>query len=212
MGKSNSAPEHLLMLINYWIEHNHEHGHEYERWIQKVKDMGYSDIANEISEALELTETIQHHFLHARKLLTSNRLFDKIKEYHKPEETHKQHHHEHISFHVIGIFNTPYSANLPKRGEEKDGEFFIEIYGPYNETIAHFDSGGQALIVYAIKDYQDHTSVGQHHALSDGHGPQFILNPIDVITVTVKKYEHGRLEIAPVPVYNDARILLLKQL
>jgi len=205
MGKGDNARERLLVLLDYWIEHNREHGHEYKGWIQRIKDMGYAGISEEILESVELTETVQHHFLHARDLLTSGKLVDEFQKYHEQEETHKHHQHEHITFHVIGVIHTPYLNTHPERAEENDGEFFLEIYRSYEETIARFEPGVQVLVVYA-----KHTSTGDHLIVRDAQDSQFNPNPIDVITVTVQRYEQGKIMITPVPVRDGAQILLLK--
>ncbi len=38
-------------LLNYWIEHNREHGEEFKEWADKVKQSGENEIAGELIKA-----------------------------------------------------------------------------------------------------------------------------------------------------------------
>jgi len=49
MGSDERAK--LRMLLNYWVEHNREHSHEFKEWADKAKVLGEVEVAEEILQA-----------------------------------------------------------------------------------------------------------------------------------------------------------------
>jgi transposase-like protein len=43
----------LTTLLNYWIEHNREHGQEFREWAEKAEGLGETEVAKEIQEAVK---------------------------------------------------------------------------------------------------------------------------------------------------------------
>ena len=55
--KEMSELEKLRILIPHWIEHSHSHQHDFQKWVEVVKQEGREDTAAAIEKALEkLTE------------------------------------------------------------------------------------------------------------------------------------------------------------
>jgi len=48
---SKEEKNRLKTLLEYWIEHNVEHGVEFEEWADRAKAMGEAAIGDEISQA-----------------------------------------------------------------------------------------------------------------------------------------------------------------
>jgi nickel/cobalt exporter len=51
MGSDERA--RLKTLLNYWVEHNQEHSHEFKEWADKARVLGEVQIAEEILQAAQ---------------------------------------------------------------------------------------------------------------------------------------------------------------
>lgn len=49
---SISDKEKLRILIPHWIEHNHSHEEEYEKWAESAKENGLGEVADFIEKAI----------------------------------------------------------------------------------------------------------------------------------------------------------------
>ncbi|OGO20661.1 MAG: hypothetical protein A2144_01105 [Chloroflexi bacterium RBG_16_50_9] len=38
-------------MLQYWVEHNREHSHEFKEWADKARVLGEDDVAGEILQA-----------------------------------------------------------------------------------------------------------------------------------------------------------------
>lgn len=43
----------LRALLNYWVEHNREHGREFKEWADRAKALGEVEVAGEILLAVQ---------------------------------------------------------------------------------------------------------------------------------------------------------------
>ena len=43
----------LLILLDYWVKHNREHGEEFKEWAEKAKSHGETAVHDELMEAVE---------------------------------------------------------------------------------------------------------------------------------------------------------------
>ena len=43
----------LLILLDYWVKHNREHGEEFKEWAEKAKNYGEPAVHDELMEAVE---------------------------------------------------------------------------------------------------------------------------------------------------------------
>ncbi|MDK2834266.1 MAG: hypothetical protein PWP63_1353 [Methanolobus sp.] len=41
----------LAHLLEHWVEHNESHSKSFREWAQKVRDAGYTELADDILEA-----------------------------------------------------------------------------------------------------------------------------------------------------------------
>lgn len=49
---STDEKSKLKTLLSYWVEHNEEHSGEFREWVEKAKEMGEADVADEIMQAV----------------------------------------------------------------------------------------------------------------------------------------------------------------
>ncbi len=53
--------EKLLIVIQHWIEHNRSHMTEYQKWVEKARDLGLDRIRREIEEAVKKLSQVNQH-------------------------------------------------------------------------------------------------------------------------------------------------------
>jgi len=51
----------LSIVIEHWIEHNHNHMAEYQKWAKKAGEMGLEQVKVEIEEAAKILSRSNHH-------------------------------------------------------------------------------------------------------------------------------------------------------
>ena len=61
-GGQLSDTEKVLKLLDHWIHHNDDHAANYTDWAQKVDALGYSDAADRLRAAAELTHAVSREF------------------------------------------------------------------------------------------------------------------------------------------------------
>ena len=49
---SNEETAKLKTLLNYWIEHNKEHGQEFKEWADRVKALGAIESSKDMLQAV----------------------------------------------------------------------------------------------------------------------------------------------------------------
>lgn len=59
----------LEALLHHWIEHNHSHAAEYEKWVQKAREEGLGDVGSAIEKAGVVVQNSNRHLLQALNLL-----------------------------------------------------------------------------------------------------------------------------------------------
>lgn len=64
---SSSDMEKLRILIEHWVEHNHEHAETYIQWAEKAKKAGIPDLAGMLKEIAAETKKIDNLFAKAKK-------------------------------------------------------------------------------------------------------------------------------------------------
>jgi nickel/cobalt exporter len=55
MGSDERAK--LKTLLNYWIEHNREHGDEFKEWADKARAMGETEVAEKVLQAAQAMDS-----------------------------------------------------------------------------------------------------------------------------------------------------------
>ena len=58
-------PEKLIKLLDHWIDHNDHHAKDYRKWAEDARENGYTDVADLLGSAAELTGTISDRFREA---------------------------------------------------------------------------------------------------------------------------------------------------
>ncbi len=67
MGSDERAK--LRTLLNYWVEHNQEHSHEFKEWADKAKAFGQVEVAEEILQAAQAMDRASGLLLQSLKRL-----------------------------------------------------------------------------------------------------------------------------------------------
>ncbi len=62
--------EKLEILLKHWVEHNEEHGGEFEKWAEKAKALGRNDVNNNILQAIEKMREANEFLVKASEKLT----------------------------------------------------------------------------------------------------------------------------------------------
>ena len=82
--KELSELEKLRVLIPHWLEHSHSHQHEFEKWLEVVKDAGQGEAAEAIEKALQKLGRADKYLREALDALGG-----------EVEGHHGHHHHHH---------------------------------------------------------------------------------------------------------------------
>jgi len=54
--------EKILKLLHHWIHHNHDHAANYSDWARRVEATGFSEAAQRLDAAAEMTHAITREF------------------------------------------------------------------------------------------------------------------------------------------------------
>lgn len=69
MEWEGSDIEKLIVLMEYWANHNLEHMKEMEKWLKKASEAGLAGTSRELMKIIKLSEEINRHILKARNEL-----------------------------------------------------------------------------------------------------------------------------------------------
>ena len=65
----DSDRKKLETLLNYWVEHNDEHGAEFEEWAAKAKGLGREDVSEDLLAAYRQIDEVNKSLLRAAEKL-----------------------------------------------------------------------------------------------------------------------------------------------
>ena len=65
----DSQEEKIRTLLDYWIEHNKEHGQEFKEWADKMKDADKPIVSAELLQASMNMDKATEHLFKAREIL-----------------------------------------------------------------------------------------------------------------------------------------------
>ena len=68
MAKADT--EKLEILLKHWIEHNEEHGKEFQKWAEKAKTFGNTAVHDNILRAIEKMYEANGYLLKASEKLS----------------------------------------------------------------------------------------------------------------------------------------------
>jgi rubrerythrin len=84
--KKYSDPEKLQLLIDHWLQHNRNHGVEYQKWAEMARQAGLSETAELIKQAIVSMEDADKALAKALASVGGPT---------KEHQHHQQHHHHH---------------------------------------------------------------------------------------------------------------------
>lgn len=61
--------EKLKILLNHWVKHNSEHAQGFSEWAEKAKSSGYSEVHDEIMQAVQQMNKANEFLLKASEIL-----------------------------------------------------------------------------------------------------------------------------------------------
>ena len=64
----SDVKDELRTMIDYWMEHNREHGQEFDEWAEKAKPLG-SEVAQSLAEAADKMAEVNNCLEKARQAL-----------------------------------------------------------------------------------------------------------------------------------------------
>ena len=70
---NESLLKKLEVLLQYWIDHNNEHGEEFKDWASRIREMEKRDISEDILEAVKSIEDANRYLYKALEALKSER-------------------------------------------------------------------------------------------------------------------------------------------
>ena len=62
----------LTKLLDFWIEHNQEHGEEFAEWANKARQSGIEAVYEDLMAAAKLMNEANSSLKHAKALLNKN--------------------------------------------------------------------------------------------------------------------------------------------
>ena len=65
----NSEEEKIRTLLEYWIEHNKEHGQEFKEWAEKMQNADKPNVSAELLQASMDMDKATEHLYKARERL-----------------------------------------------------------------------------------------------------------------------------------------------
>jgi hypothetical protein len=65
----NDEKAKLRVLLNYWIEHNQEHGQEFREWADKARALGEAEAGASLGQAAQEMDKATKFLSQARKRL-----------------------------------------------------------------------------------------------------------------------------------------------
>jgi len=129
MSEELSDIDKLKVLFDYWISHGKEHFAENERWLERVKGLGLSRVAEELEAVVRLSGETNAHIESARGHLenASPPIGGEEKDLKENEEEDRIP-HRHIELHPIGVLRTPYKDHAPRQPQpDAEGDFRVVL-------------------------------------------------------------------------------------
>ena len=149
--------EKLAVLLPYWVNHNNDHIREQEKWLTKAQKEGLTNVADELTTAIEHSKKAIRHIeqahLHLKDKKSVNKAqiinTDKSQTVSK-KETPPQ---DRINFNLkrIGVIRTPYTDNAPYQPVADDeGDFRIVVSPQYSDGLRDLDRFHYIYVLYFI--------------------------------------------------------------
>ena len=66
---SSDERKKLVTLLDYWIEHNVEHGQEFREWAEKAASFGEPEVGKEIKKAADVMDVATGQLVRVKQKL-----------------------------------------------------------------------------------------------------------------------------------------------
>ena len=70
---SNDERKKLVTLLDYWIEHNVEHGQEFREWAEKAESFGEPEVSEEIKRAADAMDAATGQLVQVKQKLAEKK-------------------------------------------------------------------------------------------------------------------------------------------
>ncbi len=87
---SDIEREKFKILLNYWVRHNREHGEDFKKWANKAKEIGETEVFEDILEAMKLMDNVNKPIIRALERLKNKNGHSKKGQAEKRESHNKQ--------------------------------------------------------------------------------------------------------------------------
>ena len=149
--------EKLTVLLPYWVNHNNDHIRDQEKWLKKAKKEGLTNVADELTTAIEHSKKANHHIEQANLRLKNKKAVNRGKTIDTGEsqiaskkETPPQD-SRNFNLKQIGVIRTPYTDNAPYQPIANDvGDFRIIVNSQYRDGLRDLDRFHYIYVLYFI--------------------------------------------------------------
>jgi tRNA (adenine37-N6)-methyltransferase len=220
-NKKISKPDinKLKLLMSYWINHNKEHIHDNQTWLQRIEKMGLKEVAAELRKFIELSKEANEHIELANKKLGQGRLLEsKEKPGVKPGIVKVKYKSESIYFNQIGIIRTPYEDNAPYQPvHEDEGTFCIEVNPQYTSGLDKLSKFRYIYVLYYINRIKKKLSMttlipwaGNIRVGVFASRSPVRPNSIGLSVARIKKIKNNKIFTSGLDVFNKTPLLDIK--
>jgi tRNA-Thr(GGU) m(6)t(6)A37 methyltransferase TsaA len=224
MSEELSDIDKLNVLFDYWKDHGKEHLAENERWLERVKELGLSRVAEELEAVVRLSEETNAHIESARSHLEedspskegdpSKREGEKDL---KENEGEDRIPHRHIELHPIGVLRTPYKDHAPKQPQpDAEGDFRIVLDERWADGLYMLEKFKYLNVLFFLDRSPDDVvtrvtppSVPMKVGLFASRSPKRP-NPIALSVVTIKKISGNTIFISGIDALDKTPLLDIK--
>ena len=218
MSEELSDIDKLKVLFDYWKDHGKEHLVENERWLESVKELGLSGVAEELEAVVRLSEETNAHIERARgHLENASPSIDGGKKDLKENEGEDRIPHRHIELHPIGVLRTPYKDHAPKQPQpDAEGDFRIVLDERWADGLYMLEKFKYLNVLFFLDRSPDDVvtrvtppSVPMKVGLFASRSPKRP-NPIALSVVTIKKISGNTIFISGIDALDKTPLLDIK--
>ncbi|HUT65839.1 MAG TPA: tRNA (N6-threonylcarbamoyladenosine(37)-N6)-methyltransferase TrmO [Spirochaetota bacterium] len=230
MSEELSDIDKLKVLFDYWISHGKEHLAENERWLERVKGLGLSRVAEELEAVVRLSEETNAHIESARGHLEE--ASPSVEGSHSEEgppplgggekdlkenEEEDRIPHRHIELHPIGVLRTPYKDHAPRQPQpDAEGDFRVVLDERWADGLYMLEKFKYLNVLFYLDRSPNDVvtrvtppSVPMKVGLFASRSPKRP-NPIALSVVTIKKISGNTIFISGIDALDKTPLLDIK--
>ncbi len=212
--------EKIKRLLNYWLVHNNEHIQENKRWLDKIKELGLSEISMDIEAVINnLKEANEYISSAIRKIEKPGvKIEKKSKKINKPHLDELETEIDKVQFTPIGIIHTPYKDNAPYQPVENDeGNFTVVLKPEFTEGLYKLERFKYIYVIYYLHKIEEKPkmhvlppwSPGEKVGLFASRSPARP-NNIGLSIVKLKRIEKNIIYTSGLDVFDGTPLLDIK--